>query len=148
MSQPNLKIETNQLSVDQTFDASIERLFAYFTEPELLTQWHAPSDTMTVPIAEVDLRVNGNFRITMRNADGEEFTARGSYKEIEAPTKLVYTWGWDHTDSPETLVTVSFKAQGEKTEVNLTHTGFLEAEFTERHSEGWMGIFVRLAKHL
>ena len=59
-----------------------------------------------------DFRVGGSYTIAMR-VDGNDHTAIGTYKEIDAPNRLVYTWDWKEEDNRmgETLVTVEFEAR-------------------------------------
>ena len=54
---------------------------------------------MVVPLVHLDLRVGGKFRIQMKNADGEYFTAVGEFREVEPPERLVYTWDWEKEGS-------------------------------------------------
>jgi uncharacterized protein YndB with AHSA1/START domain len=143
MSDVSVNVESNRLSIKQTFNAPIARLFDCFTQPELLSQWHAPSDTMTTT-AEVSLKVGGNYRIAMTDSDGKVHTAIGVFQEIDEPGKLVYSWRWEGGDGPDTLITVLFKEVGAKTEVELTHTGFTVDEEAQHHSQGWQGIFGQL----
>ncbi len=147
MSNAELNIESNQLSIKQTFNAPIERLFACFTQPELLGQWHSPNETMSVT-AEVDLQIGGSYRIAMTSPDGESHIAIGQYHEIEEPNKLVYSWRWEGAEGPDTTITVLLTERGSKTEVELIHTGFENSDTTQHHSQGWSGIFDRLAIHL
>lgn len=147
MSNAILHLEPNQLSIKQTFNAPISRLFACFTQAELLTQWHAPTDTMTTQ-AEVNLQIGGDYRIAMTDADGKEHTAIGQFHEIEEPNKLVYSWRWEGGDDAETMITVLFKDLGSQTEVELIHRGFVQEEVAQHHSQGWNGIFMRLGEFL
>lgn len=148
--QPNyqLNIEDDRLCIKQIFNVSIDRLFACFTQPELLSRWHAPGE-LTTPHVEVDLKVGGTYKIAMKNADDETYTAFGEYKEIEKPDKgfgkLVYSWAWEHVEgSPVSTVTVLLKSLDDKTEVELIHEGFSTADVTQHHSQGWAGIFTNL----
>ena len=140
MTEANLTVESDQLSIKQIFDAPVARLFACFTEAELLSQWHAPSDTMSTK-AEVNLQVGGSYRIAMTDAEGKVHTATGQFHEIDEPHRLVYSWSWEGGDDPETTVTVNFKDMGTKTEVELIHRGFVQEEVAQHHSQGWGGIF-------
>ena len=142
MSEAQLHLEQQQLSITQIFDASIEKLFACFTQPDLLNQWHAPGN-MQID-ASVDLRVGGAYRIAMTDDDGKTHTAIGEYREIEAPNKLIYTWSWEGGEDQPTTVEVLFKSLGDKTEVALTHTNFANHETATHHSQGWAGIYARL----
>lgn len=144
MSDVQLTTEENKLSIKQTFSATASRLFACFTQPELLNQWHAPGTSMTTN-AEVDLTVGGAYRIAMTDPEGKTHTAVGVFKEIEEPGKLVYSWRWEGSDDPDTLVTVEFKQVGQQTEVTLTHINFPNNDAASHHSQGWSGIYARLA---
>jgi uncharacterized protein YndB with AHSA1/START domain len=147
MSDSEIEIGMNQLSIKRTFDAPITRLFACFTQPELLVQWHSPSDSMTVD-ALVDLQPGGSYRIGMTGEDGQAHIAVGQFREIDEPYRLVYSWRWEGGEGQDTLVTVLFSELGAQTEVELIHTGFDSDDTTQHHSQGWMGIFSRLAIHL
>jgi len=143
MSDALVSVENDRLSIKQVFNAPIARVFACLTQVELLNQWHAPSSTMTTE-AVVDFRVGGAYSISMTNTDGETHTATGRYREIDEPTRLVYTWAWEGREGPETVVTISLKDLGEQTEVELIHEGFTDADVTQHHSQGWNGIFAQL----
>jgi len=65
--------------------------------------------------------------------------------------KLVYTWAWlDEAGKPgrETLVTVTFRAMGRKTELTLRHEGFETRESRDSHNGGWNGCLDKLAEYL
>lgn len=111
---------------------------------------------MTVPHADVDLRVGGEYAITMQyDGTHEQVTVRGIYKEIHKPTKLVYTWKWDGQEE-ETEVTILLRSiSQDETELTLTHAGFAEIA-TESdianhrthadHKSGWTTAFEKLEK--
>jgi len=83
----------------------------------------------------------------MRGPDGTVYRLIGEYREIEAPSRLVHTWRWEHEpDSVETLVTVEFNTAGAETDVILTHTGFTDAADRDGHEMGWSGSFQKLAR--
>ena len=101
---------------------------------------------MVVPLASVDLRVDGKYRIQMKTPDGEFFTAVGVFKEVKAPERLVYTWDWEkdgsgaefgEVEGKPSLVTVEFLKRGEGTEMMLTHTRFASVESRDNHARGW-----------
>ncbi|MCH7816445.1 MAG: SRPBCC domain-containing protein [Proteobacteria bacterium] len=73
--EAQLTLEADRLSIKQIFAAPIDQLFACFTQAELLCQWHAPGEMQTT--AEVDLKVGGHYRIAMKDAEGQVFTAIG-----------------------------------------------------------------------
>jgi len=82
------------LEIVRTIKADPETVFAAWTEPEHLEKWSCP-EGLEVTISEVDLTTGGRFTLQMRSPDGVSHTARGVYREIERPGRLVYTWAWD-----------------------------------------------------
>lgn len=151
MSNKNLAAESTVV-IKRTFATSPESAFGAWTEPSRLKEWFAPSEEMTVPIAEVDLRVGGRYRIAMSDPDPEkgDYIVSGIYKEVDAPHKIVFTWAWEtHTEyKEESLVTVDFKKVDGGTEVVLTHERITVPKYRDEHNKGWTGCFARLEKHL
>jgi uncharacterized protein YndB with AHSA1/START domain len=134
------------LIVKRTLNAPPERAFRAWTSPEHIQQWMRPEPGMKVPLASMDLRVGGKFRIQMQKPDGEFFTAVGMFKEVKAPERLVYTWDWEkdgsgaefgEVEGKPTLITVEFLKQGERTELVLTHRRFATVESRDNHARGW-----------
>jgi uncharacterized protein YndB with AHSA1/START domain len=67
---------TRDLVLERTLDVPPERVWAAWTQPELLKQWFTPAPWQTVD-AEVELRPGGAFRTVMRSPEGEEFDNTG-----------------------------------------------------------------------
>lgn len=146
---------TTTLQITRTFNAPRDKVFKAWTEPTVLKRWFAPSDDYSTPIAEVNLRVGGRYRIQMKAPDGSVHTVGGVYREIKAPQKLMFTWAWEEEIScagtgpeaqRETLVTVEFHDRGGTTELVLTHEYLPDAAARDKHGEGWTGCLNRLAK--
>jgi uncharacterized protein YndB with AHSA1/START domain len=123
-----------------------ELAFKVWTSAEHIQQWMRPEPGMVVPLASMDVRVGGKFRIQMKAPDGEFFTAAGVFKEVKAPERLVYTWDWEKDGSgaefgelegKESLVTVEFFNRGEHTEMVFTHSRFATVESRDSHARGW-----------
>lgn len=75
--------KTKQVVITRTFNASIERVWDAFTKVEDILAWHSPVG-MINPFAEVDLRVDGKYAITMEYIENKrQVTVRGVYKTIE-----------------------------------------------------------------
>lgn len=131
---------TNSLVVSQTIRADAERLFRAWTDPEELKHWWRMEETGWVFAgASIDLRVGGRYRLEMTNPEGKTHVAVGVYREIQRPTRLVFTWDWEEESMRvgETLVTVEFKGTGKQTEVVLTHERFADPARVARHEQGW-----------
>lgn len=150
----NTASQHTSLHFSHTFQAPPEKVFDAWTNPKALTQWFGPTDEFTVPLAEVDLRVGGAYRIQMKSPDGELHTVIGTYKEIIPSEKLVFTWAWEagsscgDAEAGESLVTVRIQAQGSSTEMTLIHERFPDSETRDKHQQGWNGCLGRLGKIL
>ncbi len=54
----------------------------------------------------IDLRVGGDYHIVFVTKDGTECSFRGTYLEVEPPTRTVETWlfeGWPDAEAVETV---------------------------------------------
>ena len=134
------------LVVRRVLNATPERAFQAWTSPEHIQQWMRPEPGMVVPLASMDLRVGGKYRIQMKMPDGEFFTAVGVFKEVKTPERLVYTWDWEkdgsgsefgEVEGKPSLITVEFLKRGEQTEFVLTHSRFATVESRDSHARGW-----------
>jgi uncharacterized protein YndB with AHSA1/START domain len=135
-----------RLTITRTFAASQERVFAMWTTEELMKKWFCPGQGMTIPVAEVDAREGGSYRIVMQSKDGETYSPSGVYETVQPHDKLVFSWKWADSEVV-TRVTVELRAISEsETELTLTHEGFPDADMRDRHSEGWDGCLTRLSR--
>jgi uncharacterized protein YndB with AHSA1/START domain len=135
------------LELDRTFPADKARVFAAFTDPEQVRLWYPPGDYY-IPDIELDVRPGGTYRLTMANdVTGVRMELRGEYREVVPETKLVYTWVWHRPDgvSPETLVTVTFEADGDGTKVRIRHEFFPDSEMRDQHIGGWTACLEQLS---
>ena len=136
--------------ISRTFDASLEDLFDAWTDPKQVAQWYGPEGFAKSDIHSFDLKPGGGYSLTMNAPDGAKHKLRGTFKTIERPRKLSFTWQWEGDENPmggaETLVTVEFKAVGTKTEMQFKHEGFVNEQAKESHTMGWTSSFNKLEK--
>jgi uncharacterized protein YndB with AHSA1/START domain len=133
------------LVVRKTIRAKAERLFAAWTTPEQLKLWWGPPGVKCID-AQVDLRLDGRYRIANQLPDGKILWITGEFEMIERPSKLVYTWRIEPQTESSERVTVQFEASGEYTEVIVTHERIASEELREMHKQGWVGCLDGLAK--
>jgi uncharacterized protein YndB with AHSA1/START domain len=126
-------------------DAPCERTFSMLTEPVELAKWWGPHGFAT-PETELDLRVGGGYRFSMKPPEGDVFHLSGEFLEIRRPSRLVYTFRWEEPtpDDRETVVTLSLEAVGEATEVSLSQGSFATEERLTLHQGGWTDGFEKL----
>ena len=145
------------LIVKRVLNAAPEQVFQAWTTPEYIQQWMRPEPGMVVPLASMDLRVGGRFRIQMKTPDGEFFTAVGVFKEVKPPERLVYTWDWEkdgsgtefgEVEGKPSLITVEFLKRGKQTEFVMTHTRFATVESRDSHAQGWSRAVENFAKFI
>lgn len=144
MSDPKC---ARHLSLTRTLPANPDRLFDAWATAGQLGRWICPDPSAVVDV-DIVLSLGGRYSIRM-NGDGGPFTAHGTYREIERPKRLVYTWAWagdSHPMKEETVVTVEFVPAGDGTEVRLTHEGFPTRADRDGHEEGWKICLGRLAE--
>lgn len=129
---------TDNLVIKRHFKAPPERVFAAFTEQALMQAWYGP-EALTVPHCEVDARIGGKYRVEMHAPSGSVHIVTGVFKEIRAPDRLVYTWGWLNGAGrgPETTVTLTFIPRDGGTDLTLEQSGFLTQEARDAHNHGW-----------
>ena len=144
-SRASDSIDTTEttLEIRRLIPAPRERVFDAWTQAKELDRWSAPSH-MT-PRTEVDLRIGGRYRIVMRGPDGIDKIVGGVYRVIDRPSKLVYTWKWEESPMPESVVTIEFRDRGKETEVVLRHEGLIDPESRARHEHGWNACLDNLA---
>ena len=83
--------------------APIGLVFDVLTKPEHVRKWFAPYEEQ-VTVCSIDLRVGGDYHIVMVTGDGTECSFRGTYLQIEPPTRTVETWlfeGWPDAEALE-----------------------------------------------
>jgi Activator of Hsp90 ATPase homolog 1-like protein len=66
--------------------------------------------------------------------------------KIERPQQVEYTWMSEATKGVESIVALTFQAQGEQTEVTLRHTGVPDDEMGCQHHDGWTWVLSILAE--
>ena len=156
-SSATTNLSDHKLVLTREFNAPRDLVWKAWTEPEQIKQWLGMGEGLTIESVKLDVRVGGKFRLQQKMADGEFFTAAGTYLEVKAPERLVYTWDWEkdgggpefgELEGDETQVTVEFRATGKRTQLVLTHEKFASAQKRDRHEEGWQSWIGRLAKFL
>ncbi len=103
-------------TITRRFDASVDELWAAWTDPDELQHWLHPRGVHTPPeLIEVDLRVGGRYRYTMvSDATGDEYPTGGEYLEVSPPTRLVFTWGYpDASPAESPRISVELDADGD-----------------------------------
>ncbi|GFP76591.1 SRPBCC family protein [Clostridium fungisolvens] len=122
------------INIMTTVNASVEKVWKCWTEPEHIKKWNSASEDWHTTFAENDLKVGGKFLSRMEAKDGSfGFDFGGVYDEVRLHEVLAYTLG------DERKVQITFMDHGDNTEINET----FEAEDTnsvEMQKSGWQSI--------
>src|SRR5690606_7552996 len=74
----------------------------------LIRRWQLGPPGWTMPVCEIDARVDGAYRFEWRGPDGERMGAAGELRELVEPERLVFTQRFDEDwTGGETLVTIT-----------------------------------------
>ena len=142
MNQPATRVE-----VRRRLDAPATQVFAMFARAELVAQWLTPSPEVKLTVLAFDFRVGGAYRFAYDVPDGRRMIVGGSYRAIEPPARIVFSWLIEPPDEHagiESEVSVSLAASGTGTELVIHHGNFNRADADARHAEGWRGALEQL----
>jgi uncharacterized protein YndB with AHSA1/START domain len=138
-----------EFTLNRVLQAPRALVFRAFVEPERMKLWWAPRGFSMLSCA-LDLREGGAWRMRIREEEtGTVQTEVGTYREIRAPERLVFTHSWvrsNGTLTPTTVVTVTFTEQDGRTEVSFTQADFHSDEYCRSHQEGWTSSFSQLSE--
>lgn len=132
----------HELILRKRCSAPPERVFAAWTQPELMARWFAPGE-MTVPEASADPRVGGAWRVVMQDPGGQRHIVGGTYREVSPFERLRFTWRWEGSEVTSE-VEISLRADGGGTELQLRHTELESVASRESHGKGWEGCLAKL----
>jgi uncharacterized protein YndB with AHSA1/START domain len=82
------------IKIIREFDAPRERVFRAWTDPDLYAQWIGPR-SLTTKITKWAARTGGEWAF-VNLQDGQEVASfYGSFHEVRAPERLVWTFTWE-----------------------------------------------------
>jgi len=131
------------LTVQREIAAPAEVLFDAWLDARSLGEWLRPYGTRETR-AETDPRVGGAFRIVM--VDDDVATPHtGTYREIDRPRRLVFTWNSPATQFRDSIVTVTFEpASDNSTVVAIHQVGLPDEQARAAHEGGWSSSLEKL----
>lgn len=138
------------LVITRLLDAPRDLVFVAWTDERSAAQWWGPKGFASVSCT-MDARVGGAWRRVMRSPEGVEHRARGIYREIAPPERLVFTYAWEDAAGRldhDTLVTLTFRELGAKTELTLRQEIFDNLAARDDHCSGWSSCLDRFAEYL
>jgi uncharacterized protein YndB with AHSA1/START domain len=123
--------------------APAEELFDAWLDAQSLGSWLRPAGIRETR-AETDPRVGGSFRIVMVD-DESPIEHTGTYREIDRPRRLVFTWTSPSTRFQDSIVTVTFQpSSNSSTLVEIHQVGLPDEEARVGHHAGWSDVLREL----
>ena len=138
-----------QLHLEKVMVPPPERVFAAFIDAEQVRRWWGPAG-FTVPRLQFDAVEGSDYRLAMQPPDGDVFHIRGTFRAVEAPRRLIFSFIYEEPDpdDQETLVALSFEPADRGTLVILDQGPFKTAARLELHRDGWTDTLDRLERSL
>ncbi|HEV2037760.1 MAG TPA: SRPBCC family protein [Candidatus Eremiobacteraceae bacterium] len=131
-------VDTKAVEREIKVNAKPETVFAYLTDQAKLRRWMSIGGSW-------DPKVGNPFRLEVTNED----IAVGTFVEIQPPTRLVVTWGWEGDDAitkpGSSTLEFTLQPDGAGTLVRLVHRDLPTPESAEKHGHGWEHYLSRLA---
>ena len=85
-----MALSNNSFTLSHEFNASAEKVFEAWSNPEQLKQWFAPKG-YSVVYSKADIRAGGESHYCMVSKSGLEIWGKMFYKDFIPPAKLSYT---------------------------------------------------------
>ena len=130
----NKSKKTIEIKVERTIPAPPDEVFDAWLDPKIPgNPWNAAEKFI------LDAKADGLFFWRLRRT-----SHYGRFTKVERPGRIQHTWVSPNTFGLESMVTVTFKKQGEDTLMTLVHSGLPDSEEGRGHEKGWnyfLGIF-------
>jgi uncharacterized protein YndB with AHSA1/START domain len=131
-------VEHGTFVVERRYEASPERAFAAWADPEVKARWFIDSDASL----ELDFRVGGRERSQGIAPNGNTYVYEALYLDIVPAGRIVYTYDMliDEVRISVSLATVEFNPEGDGTRLVFTEQGaFLDGHEMPAQREHGMG---------
>ena len=116
-------------------DASPTTVYELWTTADGLSAWFGSA-------ARVDRRIGGEIHVDVHGGQ----PMAGEFVELDAPRRVVFTFGWVDGNPPpgSSTVEVTIEPAEQGVRVRLRHSG-LPLDLADRHAEGWTHFLGELA---
>ncbi len=97
------------ITIIREFEAPRERVFRAWTDPDIYAQWVGPRSLSTT-ITRWTARTGGEWAFSQTAADGADVAGFfGSFHEVRAPERLVWTFTWEGAPDGVSLEIMTFE---------------------------------------
>ncbi len=138
-------------AIERTYGAAPERVWRAWADPQEKLRWFGPR-VLEKPDHELDFRVGGLERLTVRAPDGALYTYVARYQDIVAGERFINTYEMYRGDAriSVSVATIQLEPAGAGTKLTLTEQGvFLDGLDTPAEREhGTRELLDTLGAHL
>ena len=109
------------LTIARTVAASREAVFRAWTEPACVAAWWGPHGFAN-HLCAVDAVPGGHYTIHMKGPDGSGYKGSGVFREIEAPSRLVFTCALEDAEGGilvDALITIGIAEEDGRTQLSF-----------------------------
>jgi uncharacterized protein YndB with AHSA1/START domain len=99
-----------EIHIQRIFDASRDRVWRAFTEPDLLAQWWGRGNKLVIERLEV--KQGGRWRFVEHGPDGVHGFG-GAFREVTPKDRMAWTFEWDGMPGYVSVDTVIFEDLGD-----------------------------------
>jgi uncharacterized protein YndB with AHSA1/START domain len=137
-----IKMDKQKITIEATINASLAKVWQYYTEPKHITLWNNASDDWHTTRAENDLRQGGKFLYRMEAKDGSfGFDFGGVYDEVKANELIGYTMD----DGRKAKIV--FASADDRTKIVIDFDAETENPI-ELQRDGWQAILDNFKKYV
>ncbi|MDB5164877.1 MAG: Activator of Hsp90 ATPase 1 family protein [Candidatus Saccharibacteria bacterium] len=105
-----------EVVIKREFNATKDKVFEAYNDPELFVQWIGPS-ALTTKIDSWDAVPGGKWRYVSKDSDGNEYGFHGYYHDIVENERIVQTFEFEGMPGRASLNAVKFEENNGKTMV-------------------------------
>jgi uncharacterized protein YndB with AHSA1/START domain len=100
----DIEVGDRQVTLAKAFDAPPERVWDALTRPELFGRWFVNGCGQDL---QMDVRPGGQWSLKMAGADGAEHRFWGEFTQVEPPSRLAMTQGFDAHEAVPVVYTLT-----------------------------------------
>jgi uncharacterized protein YndB with AHSA1/START domain len=137
--KPN-EIKTTDVTVTRAIPATPEAIYDVWLDPKSPGgPWYGAERVI------LNAEVNGLFYHAMK-WEGKNWAHYGRFVHLERGRRIEHTWVSEATKGLESVVSMTFEARGNSTQVTLHHSGVPDDELGRQHKDGWTWILSATAE--
>lgn len=139
--------EPIKVTIEKEFKTAPEKVFDAWLDPEWLNRWMFGPDVRDEEIIKLENNPEegGHFSYVV-NRDGQKINHMGTYREVQRPNRLVFTWGVDVEAGDKSVVIIDIESTENGSRLTLVHKLTPKwAEYADRTREGWSYMMDKLS---